>query len=96
MALSATMTIVAPARATSLGDYLKAIRRGVRSYTPDFEIVNADGTIEYHEVKGWDYARGQTARKRMAKYHPGVKLVLVDAEAYRALAKWRRVIPGWE
>ena len=76
--------------------WFEAIRRGVRSYTPDFEIVNADGTIEYHEVKGWDYARGQTARKRMAKYHPGVKLVLVDAEAYRALAKWRRVIPGWE
>lgn len=76
--------------------WFEAIKRGVRSYKPDFEVVNLDDSLEYHEVKGWDYARGQTARKRMAKYHPKVKLVLIGKEEYRAIAKWKRLIPEWE
>jgi len=57
--------------------WFEQIKRGVRSYKLDFEVTNRDGSIEYHEVKGWDYARGQTARKRMACHHPTVKLVLI-------------------
>ena len=29
-----------------------AIKRGCRSYTPDFEVLVSDGRVEYHEVKG--------------------------------------------
>jgi hypothetical protein len=69
--------------------WFEAIKRGVRSWKPDFEVVNLDDSIEYHEVKGWDYPRGRTARQRMAKYHPTIKIVLIDEEAYKEIAKWK-------
>lgn len=73
------------------------IKRGVRFYTPDFRIMNRDNSIEYHEVKGYMDARSKTKLKRMAKYHPGVKLIVIDGTAYKALAKdVKRLIPEWE
>lgn len=73
------------------------IKRGVRSFKPDFEVTTLEGEREYHEVKGYDYPRGKTARKRMAKYHPTVKLLLIDAKAYRAISKTAKaIIPTWE
>lgn len=77
--------------------WFETIKRGVRSYKPDFEVTNNDGTIEYHEVKGWDHPRGKTARKRMKKYHPTVKLVLVDQKSYKSIAKTvSTLLPHWE
>lgn len=73
------------------------IKRGVRSYRPDFGVVLADGSLEYHEVKGWHYPRGKTALKRMRIYHPEIKIVLIDQVRYRAIAKAvSKIIPGWE
>jgi hypothetical protein len=73
------------------------IRRGGRFYTPDFKIINNDGSIEYHEVKGWMTGQGATKIKRMRRYHPRVKLLLVDRSQYRSVASTlSRVIPGWE
>lgn len=57
--------------------WFEAIKRGTRSYTPDFKITNNDGSVEYHEIKGWMDAASQTKIKRMAKYHPGTKLVVL-------------------
>ncbi len=73
------------------------IKRGVRFYTPDFKVWFPQG-IEYHEVKGWDYPRGKTARKRMAKYYPNVKLVLIEQDFFQALKKQgiAGLIPNWE
>jgi predicted nucleic acid-binding Zn ribbon protein len=76
--------------------WFEQIKRGVRSYKPDFEVVNLDDSMEYHEVKGYDYARGKTARARMAKYYPTVKLVLIDEDVYKAIKKWAKLIPDWE
>ena len=67
------------------------IKRGARSYTPDFRVTEKDGGVKYHEVKGWMDRRSKTKLKRMKKYHPEVDLVLVDAQAYRKL---RRQILG--
>lgn len=74
------------------------IKRGTRHYTPDFKIYLNNGHIEYHEVKGWDYPRGVTARKRFAKYYPHLKLLVIDREFFRALHKQgiTRLIPNWE
>ena len=76
----------------------KKIKRGTRFYTPDFKVTFTDGHVEYHEVKGWDYARGKTARKRMAKYFPHVKLVLIDADFFKAVKRkgHDKLISGWE
>lgn len=75
----------------------KNIKRGTRFYTPDFKITNPDGSIEYHEIKGWMNQKSRTKLKRMAKYYPDVKVIVIDSEAYHALAKdVRGFIPNWE
>jgi hypothetical protein len=63
--------------------WFEKIKRGVRSYKPDFKIYNNDGSIEYHEVKGWLDAKSKTKLKRMSKYYPAVKMVLIGQEDYK-------------
>jgi len=63
------------------------INFGTRSYLPDFKIFNKDGTIEYHEVKGYMDSKSLTKLKRMKKYYPEVKLVLIDQAYYRDFYK---------
>jgi len=74
------------------------IKRGTQSYTPDFKVVFMDGRCEYHEVKGWDYPRGITARKRFIKYYPHLTLVLIDKSFFLAVKKqgMDKLISGWE
>jgi hypothetical protein len=73
------------------------IKRGQRFYTPDFRITNLDHSREYHEVKGWMDKVSKTKLSRMAKYYPEVKVIVIDSDAYRALAKdVKRLIPNWE
>lgn len=61
------------------------IQFGTRSYTPDFKIVNNDGSVEFHEIKGYMTSRSKTQLKRMAKYYPDVKLILVDKKPYQEI-----------
>ena len=73
------------------------IKRGVRSYTPDFRVTEAGGRQVYHEVKGWMDPRSATILKRMRIYHPAVPLLLIDAKAFRAIARdVHRLVPGWD
>ena len=71
------------------------IKRGVRSYKPDFKVFNPNGTITYHEVKGWMDDKSATKLKRMAKYHPKVDIKLIGSKEYKAISKWSGVIKGW-
>lgn len=75
--------------------WFEAIRRGVRSYKPDFKIYTNTG-VEYHEVKGWMDSKSQTKLKRMTKYHPTIKIIVIAKDEYNAIKKWGRLIPGWE
>lgn len=73
------------------------IKRGCRSWLPDFKVTLRDGSIEYHEVKGWMYPRSKTALRRMRIYYPDVSVVLIDQNRYKALQKqMRHLIPEWE
>jgi hypothetical protein len=75
----------------------KAVKRGNRFYTPDFKVTSKDGGVEYHEVKGWMDADSATKLRRMARYYPSVKIVVVDRDGYEAIARdVRRLIYGWE
>lgn len=65
--------------------WFEKIKRGVRSYTPDFRITYKDGSVEYHEVKGWMDERSQTKIKRMGIYHKRVKLVVVDKHTLKGM-----------
>lgn len=63
------------------------IKRGQRFYTPDFKVTNADGSIEYHEVKGYMDQPSKTKLKRMAKYYPGITILIIDEPVYKDVAK---------
>ena len=65
--------------------WFEKIRRGVRSYKPDFKILNNDNTEEYHEVKGWMDSKSKTKLNRMRIYYPEVKILLIDKDIYNDL-----------
>lgn len=75
--------------------WFHGIKRGTNNYKPDFKIYNNDGTIEYHEVKGYMDAKSRTKIRRMAMHHPKVRLIVVDEEGYKAITKVRAMIPNW-
>lgn len=77
--------------------WFEKIRRGVRSYLPDFRVTELSGKIVYHEVKGWMDERSKTKMKRMKKYYPTVALLLIEKKAYYSISKKvGKMIDGWE
>jgi hypothetical protein len=50
--------------------WFESIKRGVRSYKPDFRVTDSDGAVVYHEVKGFMDTKSATKLKRMSKYYP--------------------------
>jgi len=78
--------------------WFEAIKRGVRSYKIDFEVkYKNEKEPAIVEIKGWMDAKSKTKLKRMAKYHPNVKIELIGAKEYRALKnKWASQIEHWE
>ena len=73
------------------------VKRGSRSYVPDFKVWSPDGGFHYVEVKGYMDQRSATKLRRMRKYYPDVRIELVDATAYHRLVRtFASVIPHWE
>lgn len=76
--------------------WFDAIKRGVRSYKPDFRIAEV-GCSYWVEVKGWMDPKSKTKLKRMAKYHPNEKIIVVGPAQYAAIKRSvSRLIPAWE
>lgn len=72
------------------------IERGAFEYRPDFLVKKQTGA-EWHEVKGWMDPKSKTRLKRMAKYFPAEKVVVIDATWFRrANDQLAALIPGWE
>lgn len=77
--------------------WFAGIRRGCCSYLPDFRVTENNGTVGFHEVKGWFDARSKTKIKRMAKYHPTVSLRIITAPWFKENGrKLSGIIPNWE
>lgn len=77
--------------------WFDGIRRGCVSYLPDFRVEEVGGAMVYHEVKGWMDDRSKTKIRRMAKYHPTVRLIVIDSKGYAALKRSvQGLVPGWE
>lgn len=77
--------------------WFENIKRGVRSYTPDFKVYGMDGRIWYEEVKGWMDKKSATKLKRMKKYHPTVQVIVVGESQYKEIEKaLSGAIPHWE
>ncbi len=57
--------------------WFEAIKRGVRSYRPDFRLIYRGGAVVWQETKGHLDARSVTKIRRFCKYYPGERLELV-------------------
>ncbi|MGE4334605.1 MAG: hypothetical protein AB7E55_01340 [Pigmentiphaga sp.] len=77
-------------------EFVFPVKRGTRFYRPDFRVIEKGGQVTYHEVKGYMDQKSRTALKRMARYYPKVRIVIVGRSEYREIEKWARLIPGWE
>jgi len=75
--------------------WFESIKRGVRSYMPDFKITNNDGSSYYVEVKGWMDAKSKTKIKRFAKYYPQHKLEVIDQKRYKEISKSKSLFKFW-
>lgn len=75
--------------------WFNAIKRGVRSYKPDFKITNIDGSTYFIEVKGWMDRKSKTKLSRMAKYYPNIKIDLIDKERYNVIKKNKSLYKYW-
>lgn len=77
--------------------WFEQIRRGVRSYLPDFKVWPLVGDPYYVEIKGFLDDKSKTKLKRMAKYHPDVKIQVLGELGYKTLAsQCNGVLPYWE
>ncbi|MDT2697517.1 hypothetical protein P7E43_10625 [Enterococcus gallinarum] len=77
--------------------YFENIKRGTRSYTPDFKVWDREDLEPYYyEVKGYMDKKSQTKLKRMAKYYPDIEIRMVQKKEYDEIAKFKSVIKEWE
>jgi hypothetical protein len=73
------------------------IKRGVVSYLPDFKVTENSGKHIWHEVKGYMDARSKTKLKRMKRFYPHEKVIVIDAKVYYALrSQVKNLVPGWK
>lgn len=75
--------------------WFESIRRGTRSYKPDFRVWEKNGASNLHEVKGWMDQRSRTTLSRMAKYYPEEQIILITQKEYSSISLMRSLIPGW-
>lgn len=63
--------------------WFNEIKRGVRSYLPDFKVIRLDGTHYWAEVKGYMDAKSKTKIKRFNKYYPNEELRIIDSKWFK-------------
>jgi hypothetical protein len=77
--------------------WFESIKRGTRSYLPDFKVIANDMTHFWVEVKGYFDAKSLTKIKRFRKYYPDEKLEIVDKTWFaRNKKKLCGLVQGWE
>ncbi|MFO7745447.1 MAG: DUF1064 domain-containing protein [Psychroflexus sp.] len=77
--------------------WFENIKRGVRSYLPDFKVIQKNGEYYWVEVKGYYDRKSLTKIRRFRKYYPNEKLVLVDKNWFAKNAGvLKPLIKGWE
>lgn len=68
--------------------WFEKIKRGVRSYLPDFKIWDTSTSDPYYvEVKGWMDDKSKTKLKRMKKYYPEIRIDIVTSKEYNEIKK---------
>lgn len=73
------------------------VKRGVRSYLPDFKAILLNGSHIWYEVKGYYDSKSLTKIKRFRKYYPNEKLEVVDKKLFsKPNAALKILIKDWE
>lgn len=73
------------------------IKSGCRSYKPDFEVIQLDGTRIWYEVKGYYDSKSLTKIKRFRKYYPFEKLEVIDGSFFKKNKnKLKMIVKEWE
>jgi len=78
--------------------WFENIKRGTRSYTPDFYVKDKKKGWFYVEVKGWMDQKSRTKLARMAKYYPDVRIEIIGRDFFNDCERKGlcRLIPYWE
>jgi len=77
--------------------WFEGVKRGIVSYKPDFKVEHMNGVVEYIEIKGYETSQDRTKWKRMAKYHPDVRLRVVGKDFFKNNSpKLKVLIKEWE
>jgi len=77
--------------------HFEGVKRGPYTYKPDFKVVEKDGVVAFHEVKGWMDSKSRGKLKRFAKFYPHHKLVVIDQKTYKEIERSvSSVIQNWE
>lgn len=63
--------------------WFDGVKRGCVSYKPDFKIIDLQGGLNYVEVKGYMDSKSATKIKRMGKYHPDIRLTVLEADWFK-------------
>ena len=59
--------------------WFEEIKRGVRSYMPDFKVLRHDGSHYWVEVKGYMDSKSKTKIKRFKRFYSQEELLVVDS-----------------
>lgn len=77
--------------------WFEGIKRGTNNYKPDFLVIHKNDSEEWVEVKGYMDSKSATKIKRMSKYHPHIKLRVVDKSFFTKNSKNLNIlIKDWE
>lgn len=77
--------------------WFENIKRGTRSYLPDFQVFRNDGAHYWVEVKGHMDQKSKTKISRFRKYYPEETLVVIDSCWFKENnSKMKLVCRGWE
>lgn len=77
--------------------WFEKIKRGVRSYKPDFKVYDMEGNFIYHEVKGWMDDKSKTKLNRMRIYYPNIKILIIDQKYYNNIKKnFSHILSNWD
>jgi hypothetical protein len=63
--------------------WFESIKRGVRSYKPDFRVLTAQGSTIWYEVKGYMDQRSKTKLARFKRFFPDEKIVLINRNFFQ-------------
>ena len=77
--------------------WFEKIKRGVRSYLPDFKITWNDGKVTWVEIKGYLDPKSKTKLNRMRIYYPEVIITVVGKKEYEKIKGiYQQTLSDWE